>query len=92
MYFIRFLGRVAARVRGSCLCAYHGCPTDRCIFLLSTKTKLAPLKALTVPRLELNAAVLLARWLRRLSHVLASQLADIVGIHAWSDSTFVYCG
>lgn len=63
-------------------------PPDSCIFLLGTKTKLAPLKALTVPRLELNAAILLARWLGRLSHALTS-LLNIVGTHAWSDSTIV---
>lgn len=63
-------------------------PPERSIFLLGTKTKLAPLKALTVPRLELNAAVLLARWLGRLRDVLSSQL-NIVGLHAWSDSTIV---
>jgi len=63
-------------------------PTDNCIFLLGSKTKLAPVKPLTVPRLELNAAVLLARWLGRLNHILAPQL-NIVGIHAWSDSMIV---
>lgn len=63
-------------------------PVDNCIFLLGSKTKLAPLKSLTVPRLELNATVLLARWLGRLSNILASQL-NIIGTHAWSDSTIV---
>ncbi|XP_022165278.1 uncharacterized protein LOC111030191 [Myzus persicae] len=61
-------------------------PPDKCIFLLGAKTKLAPVKKLTVPRLELNAAVLLARWLGRLRHILAPQL-NIINTHAWSDST-----
>lgn len=63
-------------------------PTDNCIFLLGSKTKLAPLKPLTVPRLELNAAVVLARWLSRLNLILAPQL-NIIGTHAWSDSMIV---
>jgi len=63
-------------------------PPDECIFLLGAKTKLAPVKKLTVPRLELNAVVLLARWLGRLRHILAPQL-NIVDVHAWSDSTIV---
>lgn len=33
------------------------------LFLLGTKTKMAPMKSVTIPRLELCAAVLLARWM-----------------------------
>ncbi|KAL4103230.1 hypothetical protein QTP88_018607 [Uroleucon formosanum] len=58
------------------------------VFLIGTKTKLAPIKSLTIPRLELNAALLLARWLSRVHDILAPQL-NIVGINAWSDSTIV---
>lgn len=61
---------------------------DSSIFLLGTKTKLAPLMPLTVPRLELNAALLLARWMNRLRAVLESQL-DIIGVYAWTDSSVV---
>jgi len=61
---------------------------DRSVFLLGTKTKLAPTKSLTVPRLELNAALLLARWLGHIKNILSSQL-DIIGLRAWSDSTIV---
>eukprot|EP00102_Acyrthosiphon_pisum_P012506 XP_008181695.1 PREDICTED: uncharacterized protein LOC103309013 [Acyrthosiphon pisum] len=57
-----------------------------CFF--GTKTKLTPTKVLTVPRLELNAAVLLARWLGRIKKILSPQL-DVVGLRAWSDSTIV---
>jgi len=49
-------------------------PAHQSVFLIGTKTKLAPLKSLTVPRLELNAALLLARWLGRLCRILESQL------------------
>ena len=54
---------------------------DAAVFLIGTKTKLAPIKSLTIPRLELNAALLLARWLSRVRDILASQL-NIVGINA----------
>lgn len=63
-------------------------PADNCIFLIGTKTKLAPMNAITIPRLELNAAVLLARWLGRIRSVLESQI-NVIGTHAWSDSTIV---
>jgi len=58
------------------------------VFLIGTKTKLAPLKQLTVPRLELNAALLLARWLNRIRRTSAAQL-NVIGGRAWSDSTIV---
>lgn len=57
-------------------------------FLLGTKTKLAPLTPLTVPRLELNAALLLARWMNRLKTVLEPQL-NVLGVYAWTDSSIV---
>ncbi|KAL4153154.1 hypothetical protein QTP88_000987 [Uroleucon formosanum] len=58
------------------------------ISLVGSKTKLAPIKTLSIPRLELNAALLLARWLHRLKCVLDPQL-NITGIHAWTDSSIV---
>jgi len=61
---------------------------DQSVFLIGTKTKLAPTKSLTVPRLELAAALLLARWLNRIKSILSPQL-DIVGLRAWTDSTIV---
>ncbi|KAL4083557.1 hypothetical protein QTP88_028873 [Uroleucon formosanum] len=63
-------------------------PGTRSVSLLGTKTKLAPTKATTIPRLELNAALLLARWLSRIRDILAPQL-NIIGVRAWSDSTVV---
>lgn len=61
---------------------------DTAVFLIGTKTKLAPVKQLTIPRLELNAALLLARWLGRICTTLAP-LLNIVGMRAWTDSTIV---
>ncbi|XP_060871320.1 uncharacterized protein LOC132945563 [Metopolophium dirhodum] len=58
------------------------------VFLVGTKTKLASTKSMTIPRLELNAALLLARWLNRIRDILAAQL-KIIDIRAWSDSMIV---
>lgn len=65
----------------------HGAPS---VYFLDSKTKLAPIKGSTstVPRLELCAAVLLAKWLRRVRVTLGPRL-DVVKTFAWSDSTIV---
>lgn len=56
--------------------------------LLGSKTKMSPMKTSTIPRLELCAAVLLARWLTRLLTVFGDRLR-FDGIFAWSDSQIV---
>jgi hypothetical protein len=61
---------------------------DTTVFLIGTKTKLAPVKQLTIPRLKLNVAVLLARWLGRIRNIVAP-LLNIVGVRTWTDSTIV---
>jgi len=66
----------------------HDIPKESAITLIGTKTKLAPITRLTVPRLELNAAVLLARWMRRI-HSLLSTHVNIIDTHAWTDSRVV---
>ncbi|CAI6351321.1 unnamed protein product [Macrosiphum euphorbiae] len=84
---------------GFCDASQHGCAAvvylrvlddreDVSISLVGAKTKLAPIKSLTIPRLELNAAELLARWLYRVKCILDRQV-NIVGVHAWTDSTIV---
>jgi len=56
------------------------------VSLICAKTRVAPVKTLSIPRLELNAVVLLSRlllWTRR-----SLPLGD-VSIYGWTDSTIV---
>ncbi|XP_029671495.1 uncharacterized protein LOC115240471 [Formica exsecta] len=52
--------------------------------LVCSKTKVAPLKRLTIPRLELSGAVLLSKLV---SHVLRILELDHVPVHLWTDSS-----
>ncbi|XP_061402363.1 uncharacterized protein LOC133338195 [Musca vetustissima] len=70
---------------GACVYArseYNGEVTTH---LLCSKSRVAPLKALTVPKLELSAALLLAELLESVSKVLSNDME----YHCWSDSMVV---
>ena len=56
------------------------------ISLVTSKTKVAPIKRLTIPRLELCGAHLLARILRHVQQVFRIPVNDI---YAWTDSMVV---
>ena len=56
------------------------------VSLLTSKTKVAPIKRLTIPRLELCGAHLLARLL---FHVREALRIRIQNVYAWTDSTIV---
>ncbi|CAL1671780.1 unnamed protein product [Lasius platythorax] len=52
--------------------------------LVCSKTKVAPLKRLTIPRLELTAALLLARLITKITKAL--ELPEVLAF-CWSDSS-----
>ncbi|XP_029178506.1 uncharacterized protein LOC114946224 [Nylanderia fulva] len=57
---------------------------DIYVTLISAKTKVAPLKRMTIPRLELSAAVILVRLVFKIRNVLQIHHTST---HLWTDST-----
>lgn len=63
---------------------------SRHVKLLASKTRVAPLKQLTIPRLELMSAVILTQLVETVKNALSAQL-DIKGVTYWLDSKTALC-
>ncbi len=59
------------------------------VSLVMSKTKIAPIRRLTIPHLELCGASLLAILLSHTKHLFATPTH---GVYAWTDSTVVWVG
>ena len=63
---------------------------SRHVKLLASKTRVAPLKQLSIPRLELMSAVILTQLVETVKEALSSQV-NVKGVTYWSDSKTALC-
>ena len=68
-----------ASERAYCAMVYFVCRTSTAVYvqLLAAKTSVAPLKALTIPRLELMSALMLAKLVDSVKKALATQVEKL---------------
>ncbi|GFW33603.1 uncharacterized protein TNCV_2211351 [Trichonephila clavipes] len=67
-------------------CKSKNLKSETLVRLITSKSRVAPIKSLTIPRLELCAAVLLAKLVKR---VVAALQLDTAELYLWSDSMIV---
>ncbi|GFV01860.1 uncharacterized protein TNCV_4978121 [Trichonephila clavipes] len=67
-------------------CKSKNLKSETLVRLITSKSRVAPIKSLTIPRLELCAAVLLAKLVKRVVAALQLETAEL---YLWSDSTIV---
>ena len=85
-------GFADASKKAYCAVVYLVCETggERSVRLLTSKTRVAPLKETTIPRLELMAARILAKLIDKVKEALSSVMKP-TGVVLWSDSMTVLC-
>jgi len=81
----KFVDSATERAYGACLYIRSTNNTTSCELLCST-SKVAPLKQLTIPRLELYAATLLAKLYKKAVHALNTTINEL---YLWTDSSIV---
>ncbi|GFX21605.1 uncharacterized protein TNCV_1400191 [Trichonephila clavipes] len=67
-------------------CKSKNLKSETLVWLITSKSRVAPIKSLTIPRLELCAAVLLAKLVKRVVAALQLETAEL---YLWSDSMIV---
>ncbi|GFX89514.1 uncharacterized protein TNCV_483491 [Trichonephila clavipes] len=67
-------------------CKSKNLKSETLVRLITSKSRVVPIKSLTIPRLELCAAVLLAKFVKR---VVAALQLETAKLYLWSDSMLV---
>ncbi|XP_012214798.1 uncharacterized protein [Linepithema humile] len=80
-------GDASEKAYGACVyCVYRTEQETKNSYLVCSKAKVAPLKTVSLPKLELNAALLVTRLVVAVIKALRRSIREV---HFWSDSTIV---